>query len=94
MKNRSISRFWDKFSKKSIKYGIKADSILWMVKHAEGYIKHYPDNKLAAHSADFVTQYLKFKHRNPFMLNWQFRQIVLAIKILFTEMVQIGRAHV
>jgi len=92
MKERSISRFWDKFSKKSVRYGVKADSILWMVKHAEHYIKQYPNDKLAQHRAEFVTQYLKDKYRNPLLLDWQFRQILLAIKILFTEMVQVDWA--
>lgn len=89
MKDRSVSRFWDKFSKISVKYGVKPDSILWMVKHAERYIKYYPNDKLAQHSGEFVTQYLKDKYRNPLLLDWQFRQNVLAIKILFTEMVQV-----
>lgn len=92
MKDQSISRFWDKFSIKSKKYGVKADSILWIVKHAEGYIKNYPNDKLAQHSAEFVTQYLKDKYRNPLLLDWQFRQILLAIKIIFTEMVHVDWA--
>ena len=92
MRDRSISRFWDKFSKKSVKYGVKADSILWMVKHAERYIERYPNDKLAQHSGEFVTQYLKDKYRNPLLLDWQFRQILLAIKIIFTEMVQVDWA--
>ncbi|GMR16479.1 MAG: hypothetical protein BMS9Abin31_0816 [Gammaproteobacteria bacterium] len=92
MKERSVSRFWDKFSKKSVRYGVKADSILWMVKHAERYINHYPNDKLAQHHAEFVTQYLKEKYGNPLLLDWQFRQILLAIKILFTEMVQVDWA--
>lgn len=87
MKDRSISRFWDKYSKNSVKHGVKADSILWMVKHAERYIKHYPNDKLAQHTAEFVTQYLKDKYGNPLLLDWQFSQILLAIKIIFTEMV-------
>lgn len=93
MKDQSVSRFWDKFSKKSKNYGVKVDSILWMVKHAENYIRHYPNDKLVEHSADFVTQYLKEKYRNPLLLDWQFRQISLAIKIIFTEMVQVDWAE-
>ncbi len=89
MGNQSVSRFWDKYSKKSKTYGVKAESILWVVKHAENYIKYYAKDKLASHNADCVTQYLKFKYRNPLLLDWQFRQILLAIKILFTEMVNV-----
>jgi len=89
MNDLSISRFWNKFSSKSKKYGVKPDAVLWMVKHAERYIKFYPDDKLAHHRAEFVTQYLKEKYRNPLLLDWQFRQILLTIKILFTEMVHV-----
>lgn len=93
MKDQSVSRFWDKFSKKTKYYGVKTDSILWMVKHAENYIRHYSNDKLVEHSADFVTQYLKEKYRNPLLLDWQFRQNLLAIKIIFTEMVQVDWAE-
>jgi integron integrase len=89
MKDQSVSRFWDKFSRKSKKYGVKVDSVLWVVKHAENYIKNYPNDKLAQHGSEFVTQYLKDKYRNPLLLDWQFRQILLAIKIIFTEMVHV-----
>lgn len=89
MGKQSVSRFWDKFSIKSKKYGVKDDAIIWMVRHAEGYINHLPNDKLAQHSSESVTQYLKNKYRNPLLLDWQFRQILLAIKILFTEMVQV-----
>ncbi len=92
MKDHSISRFWEKFSNKSKRYSVKADSILWIVKHAESYIKHYPNVKLAKHSSEFVTGYLKIKHRNPLLLDWQFCQILLAIRILFTEMVHVDWA--
>ena len=90
MDNQSVSRFWAKFSKKSISYGVKPDSILWVVKQAESYIKYYSDEKLAIHEARHVTQYLNEKYRNPLLLDWQFRQIQLAIKILFTDMVQVS----
>lgn len=86
MDNKSVSRFWDKFSKKSMKYGVKDDAVVWMVRRAEVYIKYYPNDKLVHHTASFVTQYLKDKYRNPLLLDWQFRQIVLVLKILFTEM--------
>lgn len=92
MDKKSVSRFWDKFSTKSKKYGVKDDAVIWMVRRAEGYIKYYPNDKLANHSAEFVTQYLKDKYRNPLLLDWQFRQILLVLKILFTEMVHVDWA--
>ena len=93
MKDQSISRFWEKFSFKSKKYGVKAKSVRWLVKHAESYIKQYPDVKLALHSEDFVTNYLSDKCRDKLLFDWQFRQVLLAIKILFTEMVHVEWAE-
>ncbi len=89
MKDQSVSLFWEKYSYKSKKYGVKPKSVRWLVKHAETYIKHYGDAKLAQHSEEFVTNYLGSQHRNKMLFDWQFRQLVLAIKILFTEMVQV-----
>jgi len=65
-----------------------------MVKHAERYIKSYPDDKLVHHKSEFVTQYLKEKYRNPLLLGWQFRQILLAIRIIFIEMVHVSWAKI
>ena len=93
MKDQSVSRFWEKFSFKSKKYGVKAKSVRWLVKHAESYIKQYPDVKLALHSEDFVTNYLSDKCRDKLLFGWQFRQVLLAIKILFTEMVHVEWAE-
>ena len=89
MENLSISRFWEKYSINSKKYGIKEDATIWMIRHAEAYIKYHPNDKLSSHTAEFVTQYLKNKYRNPLLLDWQFRQILLSIKILFTKMVHV-----
>ncbi len=69
MRDQSIACFLNEFSKKSMKYGVKTVSILWMVKHAEGYIKHYPDDELTCHGAEFVTSYLKIKYCNPLLID-------------------------
>ena len=93
MKDQSISRFWGKFSNKSIRYGVKPKSVRWMVRHAERYIKYFAVVRLAGHKPEFVTQYLNEKCRDSLLLDWQFRQIILAIRILFTEMVQVDWAE-
>jgi len=38
----SIPRFWNKSLSISKQHGVKADAVLWVVKHAERYIKYYP----------------------------------------------------
>lgn len=89
MTDRSISRFWDKFIVKTKDYGVKPDAARWYVVHAEQYIKHYSDTKLAKHQASFVEEYLKVKSRSNKIEDWQFLQVVTSLNILFTNMVQV-----
>ena len=87
MSDESVSRFWDKFIQKTKSYGAKDSAVKWYVQHAEGYIKAHAGVRLAEHTADQVRAYLDEKGRNKRLADWQFKQIVRAIKLLFTEMV-------
>ena len=84
----SESRFWDKFIVKTTSYNIRSDVARWYVRHAEQYIKAHK-KRLAMHTAEDVEKYLTEKGRNQILRDWQFRQIVTALKILFTEMVTV-----
>ncbi|MCW9023586.1 MAG: integron integrase, partial [Gammaproteobacteria bacterium] len=59
----------------------------WYVRHAEAYIKAFPNLRLVQHSAGNVDQYLNAKSRNPRLTEWQFKQIIDALKLLFCEIV-------
>jgi len=93
MKDQSVSRFWEKFIVKTKDYGVKPNAVRWYVRDAELYIKAYVDTKLANHEAHFVEQYLERKSRNTRLEEWQFVQVITAIKILFTKMVQVSWAE-
>jgi integron integrase len=88
MSGLSESRFWDKFIYKTRSYNIKPDVARWYVRHAESYIKSH-DKRLASHSKKDVEKYLTEKGRNRYLHEWQFRQIVISLKILFTDMVKV-----
>ena len=88
MIDQSVSRFWDKFISKTKSYGIKHDSARWYVRHAEAYIKTHSERRLSTHSAEILDLYLKDKGRKPQLKQWQFEQIVMALKILFVDLVQ------
>ncbi len=88
MSDITISRFWDTFINKSIRYGIKPESVRWYVRHAEQYIQAHPELKLAQHKALTIETYLKSKGRKSSLKDWQFRQIVTALQILFVELVK------
>jgi len=86
MSAQSESRFWDKFIYKTASYSIKPAVARWYVRDAESYIKAH-SKRLSAHEAADVEKYLSEKCRNSFLQDWQFRQIVTSIKLLFIEMV-------
>ena len=88
MTNQSESRFWDKFIYKTASYNIKPEVARWYVRHAESYIKSNK-TRLATHTAADVEKYLTEKGRNQFLQDWQLRQIIIALRILFTEMVYV-----
>ena len=85
-KDAQISRFWEKFIVKSERYNIKQKSVRWYVKHAEQYIKAH-DSRLSTHVALDIDKYLQEKGRNTNLKDWQFCQIVDALRILFVDIV-------
>ncbi|MDH5767203.1 MAG: integron integrase, partial [Gammaproteobacteria bacterium] len=87
MISNSVSRFWDKYIIKTKAYGIKGSAVRWYVRHAEDYIKSYPGIRLAQHSKQDVDKFFEEKGRNPRITDWQFKQVIVAVKLLFTEMV-------
>ena len=89
MSDQSISRFWDKFIKKTIAYGIKPNVVRWYVRHAESYIKAHQGVRLVQHTPAYVEKYLNTKGRSTGLKDWQFVQIITTVKLLFTEMVEV-----
>lgn len=77
-----IARFWDKYTEKSIVYGVKQHTVKWYVRNVEQYIKSHPE-RLHTHTAETVDKYLQAKGRNIYIEDWQFCQIVDSLKILF-----------
>jgi integron integrase len=88
MPDQSTARFWDKYIEKTRSYGVKPGVDRWYVRHVEAYIKAHRNLRLSQHSSQQIEKYLRDKGRNPRLLDWQFRQIIDALKILFIEMVR------
>ena len=88
-----VSRFWDKYITK-VKYsGVKPTAVRWYVRYAEQYIKKHPDNKLKHHTADDLTKYIKDMGRSGHLQDWQFRQLIQSLQILFTELLNLDWAQ-
>ncbi|VAW53810.1 Integron integrase IntIPac [hydrothermal vent metagenome] len=83
----SVSRFWDKYIEKTILYKVSEDSRRWYVKHVEFFIKTRNGVRLASVSASDVETYLEVIGRKRYMVDWKFRQVVNALRILFCELI-------
>lgn len=88
MESDSIERFWDKYINKTKSYNVPPNSKRWYVKRAEEYIKANSELRLTKHSPSHVENYLQDLGRNQRISDWQFRQAVEALRILFVDMVK------
>lgn len=77
-------RFWDNYLKLLHKQGVKPPADRWHVLRAEGFIRAFAGQRLADLSADDVSGYLQRVGREGGLADWQFRQVVVAIRILFS----------
>ena len=60
----------------------------WYVKHVEIFIKAHPDHRLAELQAADIAKYLEELGRKPDMPDWRFRQVIDALRILYTEIIR------
>jgi integron integrase len=88
METQKISQFWEKYIEKLKPYQVKPDVVRWYVRHAEHYIKSFPEQRLTTHSPQMVEGYLQDKGRNSRLTDWQFRQLVTALRVLFADLVK------
>ena len=78
-----VQRFWDKYLKRLHNQGIRPPFDRWCVRRAEAYIAAFPEKRLAEHSPRDVEGYLAEVGRSGGLEDWQFRQVVDAIRNLF-----------
>jgi len=93
MSNEAESRFWDKYIDKTIRYGVKPKVARWYVKRCEEYIRHYRGLKLARHTVSEMDAYLNMNSRKDELEDWQFTQLVDALRILFVDCVKVSWAQ-
>ncbi len=89
MSDLTNSHFWEKYISKTTKYKIKAPAAKWYVRNAEVYIKTHKSKRIKYHTADDVNNYLKMKSRSPRLLDWQYKQVITSLKILFLDVLHL-----
>ena len=84
----SVSRFWDKYISKTKVYKVPERARQWYVRRVEAFINAHAGRKLAALSGDDVRDFLDVIGRNECIEDWQFKQSIEALRILFVELVR------
>ena len=84
----AITRFWDKYIAKTVTYDVPERARMWYVKRVEHFIKSFPETRLQSISSDELSDYLKGIGRKSDCQDWQFRQVVDALRILFVDIVK------
>ncbi|PYG04526.1 hypothetical protein D893_00324 [Thioalkalivibrio sp. ALE21] len=77
-------RFWERYRNVAISQGVKPKAVRWYVVRAERFIAAYPGRRLAELGAEDIAQYLTGEGQKSSIQDWQFRQTVDAIEILFS----------
>lgn len=88
MKIQTTNLNWDKYIEKTKSYKTNSRSARWYVKRAEEYINSHPGLSLMEHSNETVDGYLSKLSQNTRLADWQFKQAVNAIRILFVDCVR------
>lgn len=77
-------RFWDRYLEILHNQGVTPPSDRWHVVRAERFILAFPGRRLAELTPDEVSAYLAKAGEDGRLEDWQYRQLVAAIRILFS----------
>jgi integron integrase len=81
----SVRNFWDNYIHLLDKQGVNVKFRRWYVMRVEAYIRYYPEERLRSHTPQHVVRFLTEAGLQRGMTDWQFRQLVDAIRILFCD---------
>ena len=84
---RAVQRFWHSYFTILEKSSMPVRTRPWYRKHVEEYIRAHPGYRLADHLPHDIDEYLAAKGRLGSLQEWRFRQIVDALRLLFTELI-------
>lgn len=91
-RSRSISRFWHNYLSILDKSSVPEGCRPWYRKHVERYIRAHQALRLSEHTEAHVDDYLAGIGRTANLPEWQFRQVVDALRLLFTQIVTVDWA--
>ena len=87
--HKSVARFWNRYRKALSAHKIRGKAAEWYIKRVEYFIKSARGLKLREHAAEDVKAYFCRQILERRLTDWQLSQTVDALKILFTETVNV-----
>lgn len=82
------ARFWTRYIRVLTDFRVPEKARPWYRRHVQAFIDHHPDTKLRSHTANSVENWFESLGRNPSIDDWQFRQQVDALRLLFSFLVK------
>ena len=82
----AIAKFWNRYIHAVEKFDVPEYQRRWYMIRAKEYVKTNRDTPLRDQNPDYVSRYLEELGRKKHLKDWQFMQIIHALKILFVTM--------
>ena len=87
-----VERFWMNYAAVLKQFRIPGSAIPWYQKHIQGFINDRPSVRLRSHTPESLQAWLEDIGRNPAVQDWQFRQKVDALRLLFAHFLKLDWA--
>ena len=86
--NSKIDQFWQRYLSICQKFRVPEKALPWYRRHVQAFIDRYPGRRLQAQSAENLQAWLEELGRNNLLSEWQYRQKVDALRLLFCHMLR------
>lgn len=87
-----IDQFWQRYSSICRKFRVPDKSLPWYRRHVQAFIDRYPNTRLQAQSVENLQVWFEELGRNAELTDWQYRQKVDALRLLFCHMLRAQQA--
>jgi len=84
----SVSRFWDNYISKTVSNNVPEAARRWYVRDIEVFIKAHSELRLSDVTEAVLVLYLEKIGRNSGLKDWQYLQLIDALRILYCEIIR------
>ncbi len=88
-----IKQFWHAYAETIQLFRIPEKARLWYQKHVESFVQHSPGIRLLDRKSEHIEQWLNQVGRSKELDNWQFRQCVDALRLLYCHRLKVPCAN-